>query len=240
MKGLFSLRTLLLCVLIVCIAACAGIERFLQKFEPELVYYKEVGLSPHKWRNSYSSNDSLNIKYFMFCAESGKNGSKKDRTYHSFNESEIAASILAALRSSDIPTKQFAEIERVDGNAFCEMHAHPFKEYVLKLLENRGDFLNSPSTPLLFLACNYGAYWEYDVEAAPPAGLVSTGRKYYRIRRQLAAVIIEQDTIAYANYFQHLDTAYVNEGEVLEYEWPQEIWDSLTVLTMQRYKDRLR
>lgn len=239
MKGFCSHRSLALCALIVFMAGCAGIERFLQKFEPELVYFKEVGLSPYKWRTTYNSKDSLSIKHFLFCAESGKNGSKKDRTYHAFDDSEIAESIRTALQSANIPIKTAVQLERVDSNGYCELHSHPFNEYVLEYLEEKSDFLYSHSSPLLFLAYNYGAYWEYEVEAAPPAGLISTGRKYYRINRQLAAVILEHDTIAYANYFQYLDTAYVNEGEELPYDWPQEIWDSLTVLTMQRYIDRL-
>lgn len=240
MKVFFSYRILALCALIVFAAGCAGIERFLTKFEPDLVYFKEVGLSPYKWRNVYSIKDSLNVKYFLFCAESGKNGNKKDRTYHSFNDLDIQENIRLALRKAQIPIKAYTELERVDSNGYCELHSHPFNEYIMEYLEEKSDFLYSDSSPQLFLAYNYGAYWEYEVEAAPPAGLISTGRKYYRINRQLAGIVIEDDTIAYANYFQYLDTAYVNEGEELEYEFPQEIWDSLTVLTIQRYKDRLQ
>lgn len=239
MKGFCSHRSIALCALIVFMAGCAGIERFLQKFEPELVYFKEVGLSPYKWRANYSSNDSLSIKHFLFCAESGKNGSKKDRKYHPIDDSIVGESIRTALRSTAIPIKNSIGMARVDANGFCELHAQPFKEYILKYLEQSRELLHSHSSPVLFLAYNYGAYWEYEVETAPPAGLISTGRKYYRINRQLAAVILEHDTIAYANYFQYLDTAYVNEGEELPYDWPQEIWDSLTILTMQRYIDRL-
>jgi hypothetical protein len=243
MKGLFSLRTLLLCVLIVCFAGCAGIERFLQKFEPEEVFYKEVGQTHMTWRESYSKNDTIEANYYAFCAQSGKDGSKREQAILSVEDGVLSSSLNTAIKKTGLPIKVSTNFLRVDSNEYCQKSPKVnFHQYAVDLLKSDDfRFLYSKSKrPQLFLIASYGAFWNYEVEAAPPAGLVTTGRSYYRVNRGLIAAVLEQDTIAYMNFYFHRDTAYVDDGKPLEYEWPQEIWDSLTVLTMQRYKDRLR
>jgi hypothetical protein len=238
-----SYRALALCALLFLIVGCAGIERFLKKFEPEEVFYKEVGQTYMTWRESYSRNDTLNANYYVFCAQTGKDGNKKDQVILSLDDDVLSSSIKKGIKKTQIPIKFSNDYLRIDSNEYCQNSPKvKFHEYALNLLKNDDfSFLYTESrSPQLFLIASYGAFWDYEVEAAPPAGLVTTGRSYYRVNRGLIAAVLEHDTIAYMNYYFHRDTAYVDDGEPLEYEWPQEIWDSLTVLTMQRYKDRLQ
>jgi hypothetical protein len=228
-------------ILMLIVASCTSIDRFLQSQEPELVYWEEVRSTQYPLRDSYDLSDSLAFGHFLYCAESGKNGSKKYLKCLDINIDTVRHQLVEGLQKTNLPIKTGTKIMRVDSNAYCELRGFPFEKYVVNLLEKEEySFLKSKSEPKLFLACNYGAYWEQEVDIVALAGSIPTDRRYYRVRRQLCAVITEYDTIAYASHYVFHDTAYVREPSELPYEFPQEIMDSLVILTLKEYKERLQ
>ncbi|MFK7757988.1 MAG: hypothetical protein AB8B53_13745 [Flavobacteriales bacterium] len=177
---------------------------------------------------------------YLFCAETGEDGGKEHAILN-LDSYQTVSSVQKAFKKTGLPIQFDQNMLELDSNKYCEL-ANPehLNRYLMDLIiagdyDEKTSFSNAPR---LIAAIHYGAYWSPEIKADAP-GKVYTGNTYCRITRTIAAAVVEQDTIAYLNSYFHRDTTLVSEPEVLEYNFPPDIWDSLTVLTMKDFKERL-
>jgi hypothetical protein len=224
--------------------ACASISLLVQSFEEEEVYYQRLNTSSAILRDSYSIKDSIEARFFVFCAQNEKvDGLGKDKLIINVDDSTFISSLVLAISKSELPIKTSSDYKRVLSNSYCEGSPKVnFLKYAENVLSNdEFKYLYSDyDEPQLFIISAYGAYWDYEYRLEALAGWISTDRLIYRINRGLMAVIFEHDTIAYMDFAYHRDTTFTYHPTELPYEFPQEIMDSLVTLTLKDYKERLK
>jgi hypothetical protein len=228
--------------LLIVISGCSGVNQYLDNLARDEVFYKEIYQSKMISRGSYTLADSIEANHFLFCSTSGKDGRQKDLVGKRLHINKIASQIKTAIQKSDLPIKVGSNYSCINSDELCEKSSFAnYPDRVLKFIEEQKSlYIDSISQkPQLMLFSNYGAYWDYEYIHAARAGWVSTDRRLYRINRDLLTILFEHDSIAYMNYYYHRDTVFVNDGHELEFEFPQEIMDSLVTLTLKDYKDRL-
>lgn len=219
---------------------CSTLDKLLFNSNKPQVYYEEVPKPNPVIRTKYDSIDTLTLKHYTFCAETGKDG-KAPSIISMLEDMRIRESIIKAFERTEIPIKISSNFSEMDYEKFCIAKngiERNFIETFLNSHKSSGAFDENESNQIITL-WHYGAYWDTEVEHEPPAGLVPTGRNRYRIIYTLYTLILNNESVAYQSHYFHRDTTFTQDPEVPEYKFPQEIWDSLAVLTMQKYKERL-
>lgn len=220
----------------------SGCKTFNQLFsDVPHVFYKEILTPTPVSRSSYNAKDSLTFTFYTFCAEIGNDGPSPKEIIE-VPDDETRNSIVKSFEKLNLPLRVSSSLERIDSSYFCTLKLRRRKDYPQQLFERLKEqgLLKKNDELQLIAIYRYGAYWRTEVEHEPPAGLVPTGNDRYRIVRVLTSMIIEQDTIAYRSNYYHHDTISVPDIEFPDYNFPQQIWDSLAVFTMQKYMERLK
>lgn len=222
------------------VSSCRQIEKLLGIEEEPEEFYQQANPFLFTARSSYPNMDSLSMSTYLFCAETGEDGGKEHAILKR-DSYQTVSSVQRAFKKTGLPIQFDQNMLELDSNKYCELtNPEHLNRYLMDLINAGDDQKNHSSlnAPRLIAAIHYGAYWSPEIKADAP-GKVYTGNTYCRITRTMASAVVEQDTIAYLNAYFHRDTVVVNEPEALEYKLSPEVWDSLAVLTMRDFKERL-